>query len=113
MELEVRPDLGAGGLRGKGLDELQRRYPKVVGDVRGKGLMLAIELVVDESAGDRTPNKEATARLFEETKKRGLLIGKGGLYGNVFRIAPPLTVGAAEVDEALGLLGEAFEACGF
>ena len=93
-----------------GLDELQRRHPRLIGDVRGKGLMLATELVVDETAGDRTPNPEATARLFEETKKRGLLIGKGGLYGNVTRISPPLTVGADEIDEALAVLGESFAA---
>ena len=93
-----------------GLEELQRRHPAVIGDVRGKGLMQALELVVNEAEGDRTPNPEATARLFEETRERGLLIGKGGLYGNVIRISPPLTVGAAEVDEALGVLGEAFAA---
>ena len=87
-----------------GLEELQRRFPKKIGDVRGKGLMQALELVVDETAGDRTPDKQATARVFEATKRRGLLIGKGGLYGNVFRIAPPLTVSADEVDEALGIL---------
>ncbi|MCP3920935.1 MAG: aspartate aminotransferase family protein [bacterium] len=93
-----------------GLEELQRRFPETIGDVRGMGLMQAIELVVDETAGDRTPNPEATSRLFEETKRRGLLIGKGGLYGNVVRIAPPLTVSATEVDEALTILGDAFTA---
>ncbi len=93
-----------------GLDELQRKHPKTIGDVRGKGLMLAVELVVDELSGDRTPNPQATAKLFEETKKRGLLIGKGGLYGNTLRIAPALNVGAAEVDEALKILTESFAA---
>lgn len=93
-----------------GLEELQRRFPRTIGDVRGKGLMQAIELVVDESAGDRTPNVQATARLFEETKKRGLLIGKGGLYGNSVRISPALNVRPAEVDEALGILAESFAA---
>ncbi len=91
-----------------GLDALKVRHPEIVGDVRGKGLMLAIELVVNERAGDRTPNPAATLRLFEETKQRGLLIGKGGLYGNVVRISPPLNVTASEVDEALKKLGEAF-----
>jgi 4-aminobutyrate aminotransferase-like enzyme len=93
-----------------GLEELQDRFPKKIGDVRGKGLMQAIELVVDEAGGDRTPDPAATARLFEETKKRGLLIGKGGLAGNAIRISPPLTVGASEVDEALTALRESFEA---
>jgi 4-aminobutyrate aminotransferase-like enzyme len=74
------------------------------------GLMQAIELVVNEKAGDRTPDPKATLRLFEETKKRGLLIGKGGLKGNVIRISPPLTVGDAEVDEAVRILRESFEA---
>jgi len=93
-----------------GLEELQRRHPKVVGDVRGKGLMLGVELVVDEAGGDRTPNAAATARLFEETKARGLLIGKGGLHGNVVRISPPLVASASDVDEALSILGASFDA---
>ena len=96
----------------EGLEVLQRKHPRTIGDVRGKGLMQAIELVVDETAGDRTPNPQAAGQLFEETKARGLLIGKGGLHGNVIRISPPLTVGAAEVDEALVAFGEAFAAMG-
>jgi 4-aminobutyrate aminotransferase-like enzyme len=95
-----------------GLEQLQEHNPKEIGEVRGKGLMLALELVTDEPAGDRTPNTEATARLFEETRKRVLLIGKGGLYGNVIRIAPPLTVTADEIDEALAALAESFAAMG-
>ena len=94
----------------EGLDDLKRRFPKAVGEVRGKGLMLGVEIVVDEQGGDRTPDPKATARIFEETKKRGLLVGKGGLYGNVFRIAPALNVGAADIDEALRILREAFAA---
>jgi len=93
-----------------GLEELQRRFPKTIGDVRGMGLMQAIELVQDETAGDRTPNPKATARLFEETKKRRLLIGKGGLYGNVIRISPPLTVDSRAIDDALAIFGESFAA---
>jgi len=93
-----------------GLEALQRAHPGLMGDVRGMGLMQGVELVVDETAGDRRPNLEATGRLFEETKRRGLLIGKGGLHGNVLRISPPLTVGADQVDEALRILGEAFAA---
>jgi 4-aminobutyrate aminotransferase-like enzyme len=76
------------------------------------GLMQAIEIVRDEKAGDRAPDAASLARLLEETKKRGLLVGKGGLYGNVVRIAPPLTVGPSEVDEAISILGESFAAMG-
>jgi 4-aminobutyrate aminotransferase-like enzyme len=93
-----------------GLEELARRYPGPIGDVRGKGLMQAIELVKDEAGGDRTPDAEITARLFEETKSRGLLIGKGGLFGNVVRISPPLTVAAGEIDEALAIFEQSFAA---
>ncbi|MCA9752811.1 MAG: aminotransferase class III-fold pyridoxal phosphate-dependent enzyme, partial [Gemmatimonadetes bacterium] len=93
-----------------GLEELQRRHPRTIGDVRGLGLMQAIELVKDETAGDRTPNGPATARLFEETRKRGLLIGKGGLAGNAIRISPPLTVSEDQIDEALTIFRESFEA---
>ncbi len=93
----------------QGLRALQAKY-KVIGEVRGKGLMVGVELVADEPAGDRTPNPKAVAQLFEETKTRGLLIGKGGLKGNVLRITPPLTVTAGEVDEALAILDAAFGA---
>jgi 4-aminobutyrate aminotransferase-like enzyme len=95
-----------------GLEELQKRFPKTIGDVRGLGLMQALELVVDEAGGDRTPNPKATARLFEETRKRGLLIGKGGLSGNCIRISPPMIVCEGEIDDALRILGESFEAMG-
>jgi 4-aminobutyrate aminotransferase-like enzyme len=95
-----------------GLEELKSRYPRTIGDVRGMGLMQALELVVDETTGDRTPDPAATGRVFEETRQRGLLIGKGGLYGNVFRIAPALNVTASDVDEALAILRESFAAAG-
>ena len=95
-----------------GLERLQATYPRVIGEVRGMGLMQGVELVEDETKGDRTPAPKATLRLFEETKRRRLLIGRGGLYGNCLRISPPLTVSAAEVDEALGKLDEAFAAIG-
>jgi alanine-glyoxylate transaminase / (R)-3-amino-2-methylpropionate-pyruvate transaminase len=99
-----------GRLLRQGLEELKRRFPKNVGDVRGLGLMQAIEFVADETAGDRTPEKALCNRVFEEARKRLLLIGKGGLDGNCFRIAPPLTVTKPEVEEALGILRESLEA---
>jgi 4-aminobutyrate aminotransferase-like enzyme len=101
-----------GRLLRAGLEELQRRFPRSIGDVRGMGLMQAVELVEDETTGNRTADRAMTGRVFEEAKKRGLLIGKGGLDGNSFRIAPALTVGKAEIDEALEILRESFEAAG-
>ena len=95
-----------------GLERLQAKYPRTIGEVRGMGLMQGVELVEDETRADRTPNTKATLRLFEETKKRALLIGRGGLYGNCLRISPPLTVTEAEVDEAIGKLDESFAAIG-
>jgi 4-aminobutyrate aminotransferase-like enzyme len=93
----------------EGLDALKAQYT-VIGDVRGRGLMQGVELVRDEKRGDRTPSGEATLRLFEETKKRGLLLGRGGLYGNVIRVAPSLVVGRAEIEDALRILDESFAA---
>ena len=90
----------------EGLEALKKKFPKTIGDVRGKGLMQALELVKDETAKDRTPAPEKVTRLFEETKKRGLLIGRGGLHNNTLRIAPALNVGAADIDEALKILDE-------
>jgi alanine-glyoxylate transaminase/(R)-3-amino-2-methylpropionate-pyruvate transaminase len=91
----------------EGLEALKRRH-RAVGDVRGRGLMLGIELVRDEPGGDRTPAVDATLRILEETRKRGLLIGRGGLHGNVLRVAPPLIVSKRDVDDALTILRESF-----
>ena len=63
--------------------------------------MQAVEFVVDEPAGDRTPNPEVVDKLMEETKKRGLLIGRGGLVGNIVRISPPLNINRSDVEKAL------------
>jgi 4-aminobutyrate aminotransferase len=72
----------------------------VVGDVRGKGLMIGIELV--DAAGD--PYMEAGKSVMEACKVGGLIIGRGGLHGNVLRVAPPLSVTIEEADEALDVL---------
>jgi 4-aminobutyrate aminotransferase len=73
----------------------------IVGDVRGKGLMLAVEFV---EPGTLNPNAYATGRVFEECRQGGLLVGKGGLYGNTIRMGPPLTLTEEEADEALAIL---------
>ena len=96
----------------QGLEDLKSRFPKNIGDVRGLGLMQAMEFVEDETAGNRTPAKALTNRVFEEARKRFLLLGKGGLDGNSFRIAPALTVSESEVREALAILRESLEAAG-
>jgi 4-aminobutyrate aminotransferase-like enzyme len=93
----------------EGLEALKAKYT-IIGDVRGRGLMQGVELVKDEKKGDRTPNIDATLRLFEETKKRGLIIGRGGLWGNVLRVAPALIVGKAEIADALKILDDSFAA---
>ena len=99
-----------GDILRKGLEQLQEKYPKVIGEVRGMGLMQAIELVVDETKKDRTPNPDAAEQLMEETKARGLLIGRGGLYANAMRISPPLNITKSEVEEAIGILNDSFAA---
>jgi 4-aminobutyrate aminotransferase-like enzyme len=87
------------------LDELQQKYP-LIGDVRGKGLMIGLELVKDRVTKEPAP--EATNQLLERTRAHGLLIGKGGLYGNVIRLSPMLNIGKADVDEAVSILDRSF-----
>jgi 4-aminobutyrate aminotransferase len=85
------------------LRPLRDRYP-IVGDVRGKGLMIAIEFV---EAGTREPNGYAMARVFERCRRDSLLVGKGGLYGNVIRLGPALTLTEDEAREGAQILVEA------
>jgi 4-aminobutyrate aminotransferase-like enzyme len=87
-----------------GLEGLQEKF-QGIGEVRGMGLMQAIELVKDR--GTKEPDPQGVSRLMEATKKRGLLVGKGGLYGNAMRIAPPMIVNRGQIDDALRILGEA------
>jgi len=99
-----------GNLLFDGLRKIQGNHKEIMGDIRGKGLMVGVELVVDETTKDRTPNTKVVDQLLEETRSRGLLVGRGGLYGNCVRITPALNITKDEVDEALDILTESFNA---
>jgi 4-aminobutyrate aminotransferase-like enzyme len=77
------------------------------GEVRGKGLMFAVDLV-DPATG--APSPPLATRVLEETRERGLLIGKGGLFGHSLRMAPPMTLSEAEAKEGVGILTDALRA---
>jgi 4-aminobutyrate aminotransferase-like enzyme len=87
------------------LDELKEKH-SLIGDVRGMGLMQGVELVRDRTTKEPAPQE--TNAFMERCKNNGLLIGKGGLYGNVLRISPPLNVNAADVDEAIRIMDKSF-----
>lgn len=88
----------------QGLLGLQARYPRI-GDVRGTGFMLAIELIKDDAA--RTPDADLNARVIDEARAGGLLVIKCGVYRNVLRFLAPLVTTEAQVDEALQILDAA------
>jgi 4-aminobutyrate aminotransferase len=88
------------------LRDMGERHPSV-GEIRGKGLFAAIELV---SYPTMDPDARAAGRVLEECRERGLLVGKGGLYGNCLRIAPPMAVSIEEADEAARIIEESLTA---
>lgn len=88
-----------GGYFRKKLVELQEKHP-LIGDVRGMGLMQGLELVKDRKSKEPAPQE--TNQFMERCRANGLLIGKGGLFGNVIRLSPPLNIGEAQVDDAIG-----------
>jgi alanine-glyoxylate transaminase/(R)-3-amino-2-methylpropionate-pyruvate transaminase len=87
-----------------GLMELMARH-RLIGDVRGRGLMLGVELVLDRET--KEPATRETLAIWEAAREMGLLIGKGGLDANVLRIKPPMCINSADVDFALEVLDEA------
>jgi 4-aminobutyrate aminotransferase/(S)-3-amino-2-methylpropionate transaminase len=90
-----------------GLRDLQDRH-EIVGDVRGLGAMVAMELVEDRDT--KRPAKGATARVIEGCYRQGLIALKAGTYDNVVRLLPPLTIADDLVEEGLGLLDKALAA---
>jgi len=85
---------------------LQEKHP-LIGEVRGMGLMLGVELVRDRQS--KEPANAETARVVEAAKERGLLLGKGGLFGNVLRIKPPMCLTNADADFLVDCLDEVLE----
>jgi len=91
-------------LRGKLID-LQDKHP-LIGDVRGMGLLLAMELVEDRKT--KVPATAATLQLMEATRQNRIMVGRGGLNGNVLRLSPPMNIGRADVDEFILRLDASF-----
>lgn len=89
------------------LDAMQTQYP-FIGDVRGMGLMQALEIVVPGE--DKTPDAGRANALMQAAREQGVLIGKGGLYGNVMRISPHLNVSAADIQIGCDMLEQALAA---
>jgi alanine-glyoxylate transaminase/(R)-3-amino-2-methylpropionate-pyruvate transaminase len=93
----------------RGLRRLQERH-RLVGEVRGMGLMLGVQLVADPAGRD--PATAQTLEVLEAAREMGVLLGKGGLDGNVLRIKPPMCITADDVDFALDVLDRALERVG-
>ena len=88
-----------------GFQKLKAKHP-IIGDVRGQGLLLGIELVKDRAT--KTPAKAECAAVLEAAREMGLLLGKGGLWGQTIRFAPPMIITQADADFVLAVLDEAF-----
>jgi 4-aminobutyrate aminotransferase len=85
----------------RGLKDLEDRFD-VVGEVRGKGLMLGVELVDDKAS--KTPSPEKANQVMESCREQGMLVGRGGLYGNVLRLSPPMVIDEDDVARAVETL---------
>ncbi len=101
--LQNTEDVGA-YLKGK-LLELKDKHA-IIGDVRGMGLLLAIELVEDRVT--KAPASAATLCVMEKARENGIMVGRGGLYGNVLRLSPPMNIGRGDVDEFIRRLDTSF-----
>ena len=91
----------------QGLESLKEKH-ELIGDVRGMGLMQAVEFVKDRTSKEPAPQE--TSQFMEECRKRGLLVGKGGLFSNVIRTSPPLNITKADVDDAIRVMNESLMA---
>jgi 4-aminobutyrate aminotransferase len=107
QNLRVNTAEVGGYLRNK-LLELQEKHA-LIGEVRGMGLLQGVELVEDRKT--KAPAAAAMAQLMEATRENRIMVGKGGLYGNVLRISPPMNIGKTDVDEFARLLDRSFAQC--
>jgi 4-aminobutyrate aminotransferase len=112
LDIVEREDLCAvarrkGALAMKAMRAWQARYPQRIGDVRGSGLMLAAEFVLDPVS--RRPDKDTPNRLVDLCYDRGLVILPAGTYGNCIRLLPPITIPDEQLDAGLAILGEAID----
>jgi alanine-glyoxylate transaminase/(R)-3-amino-2-methylpropionate-pyruvate transaminase len=89
------------------MEDMMQRH-QIIGNVRGKGFMMAMEMVKDRRT--REPAPEATARIFEETREAGLVMSKSGTFKNVLRMTPPLCVQMDDVSNIIEALDRAFAA---
>jgi 4-aminobutyrate aminotransferase len=90
----------------KRLNELKEKYP-IIGDVRGKGLMIGVELIKDQAK--KTPAVDETRKIRDSCREKGLLIGSGGVKECVIRIQPPLIIEKEQIDKALSILETAIK----
>jgi alanine-glyoxylate transaminase / (R)-3-amino-2-methylpropionate-pyruvate transaminase len=102
-KIQARAKSLGGVLRG-GLLELQMKLP-MIGDVRGVGLLQGVELV--KARASKSPDKDLALHVLERARDMGLLLGRGGLYGNVLRIAPPMCLDEADVHFIIEVLDAA------
>ena len=96
-----------GQVLGDGLRALQAKYP-VIAEVRGRGAMLAIELVIPGSKGGIEPDAAAVAKVLKHCTENGVFILSAGTYGNVIRFLPPLVISDALIADALAVLDAGF-----
>jgi 4-aminobutyrate aminotransferase len=91
------------------LEELKEKH-EIIGDLRGMGLIQGMELVEDRKT--KVPATAQTAMAMDIARQHGLLIGKGGTFGNVLRVTPPMNVGRSDVDQFVEVLDKVLAACG-
>jgi 4-aminobutyrate aminotransferase len=97
-----------GGYLREKLEELKDKH-ELIGDIRGMGLLQALELVQDRKT--KAPAVQETLRVMEAARENRILIGKGGTFGNVLRLSPPLNISRSDVDEFARLLDASFAQC--